>query len=342
MTTLTGLILAFLGGGIQGAFVYPMKFMRHWRWENGWLAFTIFCCLIIPPVLAFMTIPDLLSIYQRVDGTVITLVFLFGVGWGIGVILFGLGAEFLGMALGIAIITGINACLGTLIPLLFLPVDTFNVKAGFFLGFGLILLVLGVILLSVAGKMRENDQRAEHIPSKVPFRVGLLVCLIAALFCPSSNFAVFFGQPISEAVNDLGTVAPHHVAYAQLLPFFIGGSVAQIIYCLYLLKKHNSFKKFFIAGAAINWAKGFCMSAIFIAGMVLYTIATVHYIPEIGPVIGWPLFMAATIIMSNGLGLLSKEWRGVGRKAFLWLYAGIVLLIAAIILCGISNLYLAD
>ena len=50
-----GLLLAFVGGGIQGAFVFPMKFMKNSRWENGWFWFSLICCLIIPLVMAFAT-----------------------------------------------------------------------------------------------------------------------------------------------------------------------------------------------------------------------------------------------------------------------------------------------
>ena len=31
METMIGLLLAFLGGGIQGTFVYPLKLMKTWE-----------------------------------------------------------------------------------------------------------------------------------------------------------------------------------------------------------------------------------------------------------------------------------------------------------------------
>ena len=43
---------------------------------------------------------------------------LFGMGWGLGAVLFGLGMDRLGMALGYPIIMGLIAGLGALIPLL--------------------------------------------------------------------------------------------------------------------------------------------------------------------------------------------------------------------------------
>ena len=342
MKLIIGLILATLGGGIQGAFVYPLKFMKNWKWENGWFVFTITCCLIIPTTLAFATTPDLLDIYRNTAPTTLWLVFLSGIAWGIGVVLFGLGADFLGMALGIAIITALNAAFGTLLPLLFLPSGSFSLNALIFLAAGLFVLIFGVLQVATAGKLRENDQKkVENTGSvrKVSFKVGLLVCIIASIFCPATNFAVFFGQPISEAVKELGTVAPYNVGYAQLLPYFIGGLIVNTIYCVYLFLKNKSFKNYFNSGKSKNMLLGVSMSGLFIIGMVLYTIALTICIKDIGAVVGWPLFMAATIMSANILGLMSGEWKNVTRKAFVKLYSGIGLLIFAIILVSLSNLF---
>jgi L-rhamnose-H+ transport protein len=342
MELITGLILATLGGGIQGAFVYPLKFMKNWNWENGWFVFTITCCLIFPTILAFTTIPDLLNIYQDIDSSTMWRVFLSGIAWGIGVVLFGLGADFLGMALGIAIITALNAAFGTLFPLLLLPSGSFSLNALIFLVIGLLILTLGVTQVASAGKLREKDQQKNSntfYTKKVSFKIGLLVCLVASIFCPASNFAVFFGQPISEAVKELGTVAPYNVGYAQLLPYFIGGFIVNTIYCLFLFKRNKSFNNYFKPGRTKNLILGISMSGFFIIGMVLYTIALTIYIKDIGVVIGWPLFMAATIMAANILGLMSGEWKGVSRKAIIKLFSGIGFLIIAIILVSLSNLF---
>jgi len=342
MKLIIGLILATLGGGIQGSFVYPLKFMKNWKWENGWFIFTITCCLIIPTTLAFATTPDLLDIYRNTASTTMWLVFLSGIAWGIGVVLFGLGVDFLGMALGIAIITALNAAFGTLFPLLFLPSGSFSTTALFFLIVGLIVLIFGIIQVAAAGKLREKDQQKDGNTKsirKVSFKVGLLVCIIASIFCPATNFAVFFGQSISKAVKELGTVAPYNVGYAQLLPYFIGGLIVNTIYCIYLFIKNNSFKNYYNSGKTKNMLLGVSMSGLFMVGMVLYTIALTIYIKDIGAVVGWPLFMAATIMAANFLGLMSGEWKNVSRKAFLKLFSGIGLLIIAIIIVSLSNLF---
>jgi len=154
------------------------------------------------------------------------------------------------------------------------------------------------------------------------------------------NFCVFFGQPISKAVIDAGGVSLVNVGYAQLLPAFVGGSFAQIIYCIYLFKKNHSFKNYFIPGTAMNWFKSVLMSVIFLIGFVVYTIASVKYIKGVGPIVGWPLLTATVIITANIVGVLTREWQGVSRKAFLKMYLGMLLLIVAIVVAGLSNVYI--
>ena len=52
-----GVLLAALGGMLQGSFALPMKRMeRRWRWENTWLIYSIVGLIIFPCALALFTI----------------------------------------------------------------------------------------------------------------------------------------------------------------------------------------------------------------------------------------------------------------------------------------------
>ena len=338
MNFLIGMLLSVLGGGIQGAFVYPQKLTKGWHWENSWMIFTLTCCLLFPLALAFATTADLLDLYRSVEPRTLWLVFLSGMAWGVGVILFGLGADFLGMALGIAIITALNAAFGTLLPLILLPTRSLGGMSVSLLAVGLSVLVAGVVQIARAGKIRDGEQHGKNSARKVPFRVGVAVCLIAAVFCPATNFAVFFGQPIAEAAAAAG-VSVCNVGFAQLLPYFLGGFIVNTAYCVYLFIRNGSLHCYAAPSCGRNILLSIGMSVLFITGMVLYTIATTIYIPQVGTVLGWPLFMAATILAGIVLGLMSGEWKGVSRPAFRALYGGIFLLISAIVVVGFSNLF---
>lgn len=342
-----GLLLAILGGGLQGFFVLPLKYMKKWEWENGWLVFNIVNCIIFPLVAAYLFIPDFMDVYKDKNVTfgILNAVFWFGAGWGVGNILFGLGAKFLGMALGIALITGINCVLGTLFPIMFLD-KAFNMQAGMFLGAGLVLLIIGVIVISNAGSLRDKEQRGgaaapDSGKSNVPFAIGLITCVAAGIFCPMMNFSVHFGKPITTVVESMPAVAQYNTMYAQLVPALLGGSLAQIVYCLYLFNKNKSFKKYGEAGTGAYWLYACLMAVFWFFGMAIYALAaSKQYLGDAGAVVGWPLFLSATIIVSNILGVVTGEWKGVSRSAFMKMYQGILLLILAIALASLSNKYI--
>jgi L-rhamnose-H+ transport protein len=209
----------------------------------------------------------------------------------------------------------------------------------------MVVLLLGVVTISVAGAMRDRQLNATTASAGQPqarYAVGLLICLSGGLLCPMMNFGIFFGQPISKLVAALGTVAPYNAGYAQLLPVFLGGSLAQVAYCLFLFRRNKSWSNYFLPGTSSNWAKGILMAVVFVAGMVVYTIAATSYIGEIGPIVGWPLFLSATIIVSNVCGVATGEWKGVNRRAWSTMYAAIVLLILAIVLASLSHRFMAE
>ena len=85
----------------------------------------------------------------------------FGFGWGVGSTLFGLGLSRVGMALSFAIVLGITASLGSLLPLLVLEPQQLFTPQGTALMAGLGLVVLGIVLCAVAGRRRERELSAK-------------------------------------------------------------------------------------------------------------------------------------------------------------------------------------
>ena len=135
-------------------------------------------------------------------------------------------------------------------------------------------------------------------------------------------------------------MAAYNVGYAMLLPWFIGGWLVNTGYCVYLLKKNKSLSNFAAPGGLGNVLKAVAMSLFFMVGMVLYTVATSLYLTGgAGAVVGWPIFMGATITASTLLGVFSGEWKGVSRRTYGWLFGGVVLLLLAVVLASLSNLF---
>jgi len=107
-----------VAGLMAGNCMLPMKFARSWRWENVWLVFSVVSLMILPWALAIVLVNHLLDVYLALQLRQLAIPLLLGAGWGVAQILFGISVNRLGMGVAYAIIVGLGAVLGTLVPLL--------------------------------------------------------------------------------------------------------------------------------------------------------------------------------------------------------------------------------
>src|SRR5438045_8242757 len=93
-------ILALGAGILNGSFATPTRFMNRWKWENVWALWAVFAMFVLPWSVALVTVPHLVATYQTAEVRhALLLVILFGAGYGIAAICFGLGVEALGIVL---------------------------------------------------------------------------------------------------------------------------------------------------------------------------------------------------------------------------------------------------
>lgn len=57
---------------------------------------------------------------------------------------------------------------------------------------------------------------------------------------------------------------------------------------------------------------------------------------QLGPVIGWPIFVGLSLLFSNIWAIRTGEWENV-NEAKKYLYIGILIIIVATIILGYSN-----
>jgi len=53
-----------LAGIAGGSFTVPMRYMPRWGWENYWTVYAIVALVIVPWLLAGLTVPSLASVYS--------------------------------------------------------------------------------------------------------------------------------------------------------------------------------------------------------------------------------------------------------------------------------------
>src|SRR5487761_694333 len=112
-----GVLLVCLGGFMQGTFYLPMKYVNPWKWENIWLLYAFLALVALPVALAVITVPELADALMFCSKRALLEVFVFGTGWGVGCVLSGLGVDRLGLAIGVSVLIGITAALGSLVLL---------------------------------------------------------------------------------------------------------------------------------------------------------------------------------------------------------------------------------
>lgn len=325
--TAGGMCLLILAGILNASFALPMKFVRSWAWENTWLLWSIVALLVLPPALAFAAIPDFAGVLHG-GGNVVWLVAVCGAAWGVAQVLFGLALEKIGIALTFSIVLGLSAAMGSLIPLIRLHSDRLFTRAGTLSLAGIALVLLGVAASGVAGKMRDRAKSAEP-GSTQHFGVGLGMAIASGICASMMNVGFAYGAPLAAAA------AAHRANTLWLtdaiwVPLMAGGAVPNIAYCVYLLRKRSTGANFAPGTFGRNLPLAFAMAILWFGSSVLYGIATA-FLGQLGPVIGWPLFMSLIVIVASVLGVWTGEWREAGKRPLRVQGLAVLVLVIAIV-----------
>jgi len=332
--TTAGLLLLLVAGVTNASFTLPMKFTRRWAWENTWLVWTIFALLILPPLVTFSTVPDVVQAFADVGIGLVLTVASFGAAWGISQVLFGLAVEAIGIALAFSIILGISAAVGSMIPLIRLHPEKILTKGGYGVMAGVALVIIGVAFCAVAGQRREIAL-GESAKGKTSHARGLLFAICSGLGAAMVNFGLAFGGPLLASAEHLGA-DPLWAPNAVWLPLMMAGSIPNLIYCGYLIGKHKTSAQFSEPGTAPYWLYAFIMAIFWFGSTSLYGISTVK-LGAWGTILGWPLFMSLIVITASILGILTGEWKGAGKQPLRIQIGGVAVLILAVFVLSAAS-----
>lgn len=331
-----GFLLVVLAGFATGVYFVGIKYVRPWTWENIWLVYALLALLVMPAVLAFATVPHLLQVFNEAPSNNLWHILLYGLGWGIGSVLSGLGVARMGLSIGVSVLIGIDAIVGTFVPMLINTPHIVFEKKGLMVIAAVITLLIGVAVTGIAGKKRERDQMLlKSAVQQGGFAAGLAICILSGVFSAAMNFAFAFSAPVSQAAMKLGA-SPASALNAVWLIALLGGLVPNLAYTAYLLSRDKTWSNFLLPATGTFWFIGLGMAVLWFIGLLFYGWGAAA-MGSIGAVIGWPLFMAMLIIASTVTGLITGEWQETKVRTRQWMGAGLVVLIAASALLGIAN-----
>ncbi len=195
---LAGLAIIFASGVVNASFPLPMKYARFWKWENLWFVFSLLALLALPIGAAIWAIPHLSDVYAALPARDLLPGAVFGLLWGIAQTSFDIAVPMVGMAMAFAIVAGMCAVLGSLIPMaVFHPADLLDLR-------GIALISSGAVLAAglafYVRAARERDRASSDTPAGAAapnYRKGLALCLFTGATAPMINLGFAFSGKIS-------------------------------------------------------------------------------------------------------------------------------------------------
>src|SRR2546423_1127945 len=108
MQVITGVLYHSVGASCAAMCYTPQRKVTHWSWQTYWLAQAAVCWLLLPLVIAWLTIPDLMVVLHEAPSDAMIKTFLLGAAYGIGGTAFGVAIRYVGFSLTYAIAVGIS------------------------------------------------------------------------------------------------------------------------------------------------------------------------------------------------------------------------------------------
>jgi L-rhamnose-H+ transport protein len=322
-------MLLVLASVANANFSLPMKYTRRWAWENTWLVWSVFALLVLPAFTAWIAIPGLSQLYREADTSMLVTVILFGAGWGVAQVLFGLAINSIGIALAFSIVLGLSAAIGSLLPFIQFHRDRLFAPQGLMAIAGLALVIVGVAITAMAGRIRDRSAGSKTTGT-IPFSSGLLLAIVSGVCASMMNLGIANGSPLAQAASQ-HQAGSNWVVAAIWLPMLAGGAVPNLLYCIYLLRKQDTTLNFRAAGSASHWLLALCMAVLWFGSSLLYGISS-GLLGDLGAVIGWPVFMSLIVITATVVGVLTGEWRGASRRALQTQAVAVAVLVLAVVI----------
>jgi L-rhamnose-H+ transport protein len=348
MESILGIIFHAIGGFSSGSFYMPFKKVKGWAWESYWIVGGLFSWLIVPPIAAYLTIPNFGEIISDTESSVLNFTFLMGLLWGIGGLTYGLGVRYLGMSLGNSVVLGFCSAFGALVPAIYYDFNPTDGKTTFsgmlhntggqIVLLGVLVCIIGIVILGRAGLLKEKSLTQEQkVASVKEFSLvkGLIIAIISGILSSFFNFGIESGKPMADAAVASGNnpLFQNNVTYIIVM---WGGLTTNFLWCMYLNFKNKTFGDYTNSKTPI--ANNILFSAI--AGTMWFLQFFFYGMGESklgNGASSWILHMATIILTANLWGLWLKEWKGVSPKAFRTFIVGIIVMLLSIVLVGIGN-----
>lgn len=354
MQALFGIIFHSIGGFASGSFYMPYNKVKQWSWETYWLLGGLFSWLIVPPLAAYLTIPNFMDIILNASGDLLGIVYVLGVLWGIGGLTYGLGVRYLGMSLGNSVILGVSAAFGAMVPPIYYDImnvagvetftDMVNSTGGLIVLAGVVVCLIGIALTGLAGVLKEKELSSEQKSNSVKeFALvkGLIVAIISGVLSAFFNYGLEAGKELAAQaalVPDQLFEGSSHL-FANNVTFVVilwGGLTTNLIWCVILSIRNKSYGEYVDKKTPL--VRNYVFSAL--AGTTWFLQFFFYGMGESklgNGASSWILHMSTIILTANMWGIYNKEWKGTSKKTITTITVGIAVIILSVLIVGLGN-----
>ncbi len=249
-----GVFLHWLGGLASGSFYVPYRGVKRWAWETFWLAGGIFSWIIAPWFLGMLVTKDLVAVLLQTPHSTLFWTFFFGLLWGVGGLTFGLTMRYLGLSLGMAVVLGLCAAFGTVMPPIFrgqFVTQVLGTNSGRVILLGIGFCLLGIAAAGLAGVLKERAMSSEQeqaIIKEFALKKGVAVATLSGVMSACFAYGLAAGDPIKTLTLKHGTPVLWQ-GLPVLVVLLIGGFTTNFIWCVALNIRNKTGHQYFRARA---------------------------------------------------------------------------------------------
>jgi L-rhamnose-H+ transport protein len=278
-------------------------------------------------------------VLAQVPGKTLGWIFLMGAVYGVANLTFGLSLRYLGLALGYALSLGLMMAIGTLVP----PMidgrfsQLFDGNAGVLLISGIVVSLIGIGISGYAGFLKSKQSKNTGDVNK-EFNIwkGVASALFVGVTGSSAALGIEQGLPIATASVENG-VNPLFQDSAVFLVLYSGSFLTTLIWCMYSIIKNKTMRSFVQSDGHSLWKNYLACACAGLFWFISFVFLGMGK-SQMGELsfVAWGILMSMTIVFATVWGLYRKEWRGVSTKIYLLMWTGLIVLIAASFLIGLS------
>jgi L-rhamnose-H+ transport protein len=329
-------------GGISAASCYVPYQKVKWSWGSFWIVQANFAWVIVPILIAFLTVPNLVTVFRESPPSAIFIPILLGAIYGFGGMSFGFAIRHIGYSMTYTLAIGISSIVGFLVPLVLEGrlIDFFSATGGGTLIIGILLSLTGIYLCGAAGYRKERYLKSTN-PSGESFNMtrGLALTVFAGVLSGIFGVGLALAQPVSDIAASFG--AGHYEGNARIILPSLGCYITNMIWFIILGIRNKTLRELLPKNnsSAGSYTRNFLLSAL---GGSFWYIQFFFY--GLGHVrmgnfmaASWVIHMSMLIFFSYIVGIVMKEWRNMKRSILLVLIAGLIVLLTSFIVMSIGS-----